>query len=71
MRRFLTLALILSLVVVMGLTAAPALAQGGKDQALFIYTKYPSQVTEPGKTVSFPLTLKTDTKPQIVQLSMQ
>ncbi|HID35181.1 MAG TPA: hypothetical protein EYP25_11570 [Anaerolineae bacterium] len=53
--------------------ASPALAQEGTGtgQALFLYTKYPSQVTEPGKTVSFPLTLKTDTKAQIVTLSMK
>jgi uncharacterized membrane protein len=71
MRRFLVVALLLTLVFGMTLSAAPVLAQEGDGEALFLYTKYPSQVTEPGKTVSFPLTLKTDTKPQIVQLSMQ
>ena len=69
MRRFIIAALILSLVFVVG-AQAPALAQeGGKD--LSIYTKFPSQVTEPGKTVSFPLTLKTETKDQIVSLDMK
>ncbi len=69
MRRFIIAALILSLVFVVG-AQAPALAQeGGKD--LTIYTRYPSQVTEPGKTVSFPLTLKTDTMDQIVTLDMK
>jgi uncharacterized membrane protein len=69
MRRFIIAALILSLVFVVG-AQAPALAQeGGKD--LSIYTKFPSQVTEPGKTVSFPLTLKTETKDQIVSLEMK
>jgi len=73
MRRLINLVLVLSLVAVIGMLATPALAQEGEGggQALFIYTKYPSQVTEPGKTVSFPLTLKTDTKPQIVKLSMK
>ncbi len=69
MRRFIIAALILSLVFVAG-AQAPALAQsGGKD--LSVYTKYPSQVTEPGKAVSFPLTLKSETKDQIVTLSMK
>ncbi len=69
MRRFIIAALVLSLIFVVG-AQAPALAQqGGKD--LSLYTKYPSQVTEPGKTVSFPLTLKTETKDQIVTLDMK
>ena len=73
MRRFFSVVLILSLIVLIGVLATPALAQEGEGpkQPLFIYTKYPSQVTEPGKTVSFPLTLKTDTKAQIVKLSMK
>ncbi len=72
MRRFWYVAVILALVLVFGWAAgAPAHAQEGNGQPLFLYTKYPSQVTEPGKTVSFPLTLKTDTKPQIVKLSMK
>jgi hypothetical protein len=55
MRRFIIAALILSLVFIVG-AQAPALAQeGGND--LSIYTRYPSQVTEPGKPVNFPLTL--------------
>ena len=73
MRRFFYVALIFSLVLVAGWMASPALAQEGTGtgQALFLYTKFPSQVTEPGKTVSFPLTLKTDTKAQIVTLGMK
>ncbi len=69
MRRFIIAALVLSLIFVIG-AQAPALAQdGGKE--LSLYTKYPAQVTEPGKTVSFPLTLKTETKDQIVTLDMK
>ena len=69
MRRFIVVALIFSLLFIIG-AQAPALAQeGGRD--LSIYTKYPSLVTEPGKTVSFPLTLKSETKDQIVTLSMK
>ncbi len=69
MRRFIIAALILSLVFIVG-AQAPALAQeGGND--LSIYTRYPSQVTEPGKPVNFPLTLKTDTRDQIVTLDMK
>ncbi len=73
MRRFFYAVLILTLVFAFGSLATPALAQegNGTGQALFLYTKFPSQVTEPGKTVSFPLTLKTDTKAQIVTLSMK
>ncbi|HHB91062.1 MAG TPA: hypothetical protein ENK60_07105 [Anaerolineae bacterium] len=74
MRRFLTIALTLVVVLAIGWLATPVWAQEGGNnpgQALFLYTKYPSQVTEPGKTVSFPLTLKTDTKAQIVKLSMK
>ena len=72
MRRLFYAALVVSLVLAaVSMAASPALAQEGTGQALFIYTKYPSQVTEPGKTVSFPLTLQTDTKPQIVKLSMK
>ncbi len=71
MRRFISIvvALIFSLFFIVG-AQAPALAQeGGQD--LSIYTKYPSMVTEPGKTVSFPLTLKSGTANQIVTLSMK
>ena len=71
MRRFISIvvALIFSLFFIVG-AQAPALAQeGGQD--LSIYTKYPSMVTEPGKTVSFPLTLKSGTADQIVTLSMK
>ena len=73
MRRFFYAVLILTLVFAVGALATPALAQegAGTGQALFLYTKFPSQVTEPGKTVSFPLTLKTDTKAQIVTLGMK
>jgi uncharacterized membrane protein len=69
MRRFIIAALVLSFIFAVG-AQAPALAQsGGKD--LSVYTKYPSQVTEPGKSVSFPLTLKSETKDQIVTLEMK
>ncbi len=69
MRRLIIAALILSLIFVAA-AQAPALAQDGGN-ALTIYTKYPAQVTEPGKTVSFSLTLKTNDKDQIVALDMK
>jgi len=69
MRRFIITALILSLLFVVAVQA-PALAQDD-GKPLSLYTKYPDQITEPGKTVSFSLTLKTETKDQIVKLAMK
>ncbi len=69
MRRFIIAALILSLILAVGAQSTALAQDGGKD--LSVYTKYPSQVTEPGKAVSFPLTLKSETKDQIVNLSMK
>ena len=69
MRRFIIFALILTLLLVTGIQT-PALAQEDA-KPLSLYTRYPAQVTEPGKTVSFSLTLKSESKEQIVTLGMK
>ena len=71
MRRFFFVVLITVFLAGAALVqGAPAMAQDG-GQTLSLYTRYPAQVTEPGKTVSFPMTLSTDDKDQIVNLSMK
>ena len=69
MRRFIITALVIALVLSIGFQV-PALAQEG-PKPLNLYTRYPAQVTEPGKTVNFTLTLKSESKEQIVTLGMK
>jgi len=71
LRHLIFVALIFSLLMAFGWSGTPALAQKNDGQPLTLYTKYPSLVTEPGKTVSFPMTLQTDTQAQIVKLSLK
>ncbi|WP_322815928.1 NEW3 domain-containing protein [Chloroflexus sp.] len=50
--------------------AAPVLAQESQ-RGLFFYTRYPSQEATVGDTVTFKLTLGTETTPQIVRLGLR
>jgi len=68
----------LSLILVLFLLVAgvsPALAQGGQPsttaQNLTFFTRYPAQEVAIGETVTFKLTLRAESTPQIVQLNLE
>lgn len=71
MRRFLAMIAVLAMVLLATLPAAPVLAQDGQGQELVMFTTYPSQVVELGQTMTFKLTLRSDTTAQTVQLEMK
>jgi len=66
--RIISVLVMLALLIVAG--AAPAMAQEGQRN-LFFYTRYPSQEATVGDTVTFKLTLGTETTPQIVRLGLR
>lgn len=66
--RIISLLVMLALLIAAG--AAPAIAQEGQRN-LFFYTRYPSQEATVGDTVTFKLTLGTETTPQIVRLGLR
>jgi len=59
---------VLALLMIAG--AAPVLAQEGQRN-LFFYTRYPAQEATVGDTITFKLTLGTETTPQVVRLGMR
>ena len=76
MRRVLMIALAIALVLLGFGAGTPALAQEPETQenappSLTLFTRYPAQVAELGKTVTFDLTLRTTGSPQTVRLEMQ
>lgn len=66
--RIISLLVMLALLIAAG--TAPAMAQEGQRN-LFFYTRYPSQEATVGDTVTFKLTLGTETTPQIVRLGLR
>ncbi len=66
--RLINVLVVLALLMIAG--AAPALAQEGQRN-LFFYTRYPAQEATVGDTITFKLTLGTETTPQIVRLGMR
>jgi len=66
--RMISVLVLLALLMVAG--AAPALAQEGQRN-LFFYTRYPAQEATVGDTITFKLTLGTETTPQIVRLGLR
>lgn len=66
--RIISVLVMLALMIVAG--TAPAMAQEGQRN-LFFYTRYPSQEATVGDTVTFKLTLGTETTPQIVRLGLR
>lgn len=78
MRRMWVIALFLvfSILLVAG-GVAPALAQGGQQDppqtppGLTVFTKYPAQEAAIGETVTFGLTVRNGTAPDIVRLELQ
>lgn len=68
--------LLITLVALSTFSVLPALAQTPTPTErppvpLTVFTDYPSQVIGLGETVSFPLKLRAETKPQVVQLKTQ
>lgn len=70
MRTLRIISLLVMLVLLIAAGAAPAMAQEGQRN-LFFYTRYPSQEATVGDTVTFKLTLGTETTPQIVRLGLR
>ncbi len=75
MRKALTVTLLTALLLSV-LGSLPVLAQGGDQpqegsQALTIFTRYPAQEAGIGDTVTFDLTLRSDSMPQTVYLDVQ
>ncbi|MEF3275489.1 MAG: hypothetical protein K6356_14045 [Chloroflexus sp.] len=68
MRRIISLLIVLTMLVLVGVT--PALAQENKRD-LFFFTRYPAQEATVGEVVTFKLTLGTETVPQIVRLGVR
>jgi hypothetical protein len=66
--RMINVLVVLALLMIAG--AAPVLAQEGQRN-LFFYTRYPAQEATVGDTITFKLTLGTETTPQIVRLGMR
>jgi len=66
--RMINVLVVLALLMIAG--AAPALAQEGQRN-LFFYTRYPAQEATVGDTITFKLTLGTETTPQVVRLGMR
>lgn len=71
MRRFLAMFAVLAIVLLVSLPATPVSAQSGQGQDLVMFTSYPSQVVELGQSMTFKLTLRSDTTAQTVQLDMK
>jgi len=62
----------LVLVILLTLITAPVFAQGGSSAELAIFTRYPSRVIEPGKTIYFDLTVKNNSSsPQLIRLKVK
>ncbi|MGQ9614058.1 MAG: COG1470 family protein [Chloroflexus sp.] len=68
MLRIISVLVLVALLVIAG--ATPVLAQENQ-RSLFFYTRYPSQEATVGDTVTFKLTLGTETTPQIVRLDLR
>jgi uncharacterized membrane protein len=66
--RMINVLVVLALLMIAG--AAPVLAQEGQRN-LFFYTRYPAQEATVGDTITFKLTLGTETTPQVVRLGMR
>jgi hypothetical protein len=70
MRRFLTIFLMLALALVVLGQVGPVQAQAAQGDDLVVFTRYPAQVVERGKNISFSLTLQSLGEAQIVHLEM-
>ena len=70
MRRFLTIFLMLALALVVLGQVGPVHAQAAQGDDLVVFTRYPAQVVERGKNISFSLTLQSLGEAQIVHLEM-
>lgn len=74
MRRYVAFSVIFALILLLTGVSQPVLAQEGEPQAsapeLTVFSRYPSQVTELGKNVTFPLEVQTG-QAQIVHLSLE
>ena len=72
MRRIWMIALLVMLLLFAGHAGVPVLAQeGDQPQGLTIFTRYPAQETAIGENVTFDLTLRTETSPQIVRSDVE
>jgi len=74
-RRIWIMVLLVTLALFTVTVSAPVLAQEGQPQqspqGLTLFTRYPAQETAIGENVTFGLTLRTGTSPQIVRLEVQ
>lgn len=74
-RRIWTIALFVTLVLFTAAVSTPILAQEGQPQqapqSLTLFTRYPAQETAIGENITFGLTLRTETSPQVVHLELQ
>lgn len=70
MRRFLTIFMILALALAVISQVGPVRVQAAQGDDLVLFTRYPAQVVERGKNISFSLTLQSLGEAQTVHLQM-
>jgi len=73
-RRIWTMFLLVTLILFTAALSTPVLAQEGQSQnarGLTLFTRYPAQETAIGENITFNLTLRTETSPQVVRLELQ
>jgi len=66
--------LLVTLILFTAALSTPVLAQEGQSQnarGLTLFTRYPAQETAIGENITFNLTLRTETSPQVVRLELQ